>query len=280
MCSQPPTARDDSWLYELAISSIEHLPEDATEIGITGGEPLLDFQRFLTLLYRLKTLIPRTAVHVLTNGRLLAYLSYAQAISDIRHPDLMFGVPLYSANPSRHDFIVQARGAFDQTIRGILNAKRCGLRIELRVVLHEQSAPTLGQLARFIARHLPYVDQVALMGLEHIGFVKANAKVLKSSLSNYSSLIEEFVTTLESSGINTVLFNMPICLLPESVWPAARQSISDWKNDMPEQCSRCAIQSECSGFFSWNVDEYKQSVRPFSLAEARHFRSILRRRLP
>ncbi len=276
MCSQPPKAKDDSWLYELAINAVDFVPDDTPEIGITGGEPLLNAQGFLGLLYRLKTGLPRTAVHVLTNGRLLAYLKFAQAISEIRHPDLMLGIPLYSADCTRHDFIVQARGAFDQTIRGMLNAKRFGLRIELRVVLHEQSAPALLDLARFIARNLPFVDQVALMGLEHIGFVKANANVLKAHPDRYHDVIVGFTNTLQSSGVRVHIFNLPLCFLPSAARGLARRSISDWKNDLPRSCETCALQDECCGFFSWNVAEYENSVRPFSNEEARQFRGRLR----
>ena len=47
-------------------------------------------------------------------------------------------------------------------------------RIEIRVVLHKQTAPAPAEIAEFIARNLPFVEQVALMGLEMIGFARAN----------------------------------------------------------------------------------------------------------
>jgi His-Xaa-Ser system radical SAM maturase HxsC len=179
----------------------------------------------------------------------------------------MFGIPLYSANPARHDFVVQAKGAFDQTIRGILNAKRCGLKVELRVVLHEQTVPTLRDLGRFICRNLPFVDQVALMGLEHIGYVKANAGALKVHPREYSEDLKACVGVLSAAGIRTYVFNLPLCFLPSEVWRFAQRSISDWKNDIPPACERCAARQRCGGFFSWNVSEFAESVRPFSPAE-------------
>lgn len=272
MCSQPPKARDDSWLYDLAISAIEHIPEDASEIGITGGEPLLDASKFLALVYRLKTMLPRTAVHVLSNGRLLAYLRYAQAIQSLKHHDLMIGIPLYSASPARHDFVVQAKGAFDQTVRGILNAKRCGIKIEIRVVLHEQTVPTLRDLGRFIARNLPFVDQVVLMGLEHIGYVKPNSGVLKLHPRSYSEELAAVISTLRAAGIRTHVFNLPLCFLPEAAWPVAQRSISDWKNDLPTACAECAVRDDCGGFFTWNVAEFADSVQPFLPERARMYR--------
>ena len=39
---------------------------------------------------------------------------------------------------NRHDYVVQADGAFDETVRGILNLKRQGVLMEVRVVVHKQ----------------------------------------------------------------------------------------------------------------------------------------------
>jgi MoaA/NifB/PqqE/SkfB family radical SAM enzyme len=97
----------------------------------------------------------------------------------------MIGIPIYSDIAARHDFVVQAKGAFDQTIRGIINLKRCGVPVELRVVIHRQTADRLPQLARFLARNLPFVDHVALMGLEHMGYVKINFDALWIDPADY-----------------------------------------------------------------------------------------------
>jgi MoaA/NifB/PqqE/SkfB family radical SAM enzyme len=88
----------------------------------------------------------------------------------------MIGNPVYSSSSQVHDYVVQADGAFDGTIRGILNLKTCGQRVEIRVVIHRQNFSPLPALAKFIARSLTFVDRVALMGLEMTGFVEANSK--------------------------------------------------------------------------------------------------------
>ena len=31
---------------------------------------------------------------------------------------MMVGIPIYGAEPARHDYVVQAEGAFNETIRG------------------------------------------------------------------------------------------------------------------------------------------------------------------
>ena len=47
----------------------------------------------------------------------------------------MVGIPVYAAEAGRHDYIVQAAGAFDDTIRGILNLAALGQCVEIRIVV-------------------------------------------------------------------------------------------------------------------------------------------------
>ena len=87
----------------------------------------------------------------------------------------MVGIPVYAPEAGLHDFIVQADGAFDETIRGILNLASLGQRVEIRIVVQRHTVPVLADLAMFIARNLPFVDQVALMGLEMTGLARPNS---------------------------------------------------------------------------------------------------------
>ena len=55
----------------------------------------------------------------------------------------MAAIPVYASTDSVHDYVVQAKGAFDETILGILKLKDRGQRVEIRVVLHAVTAPLL-----------------------------------------------------------------------------------------------------------------------------------------
>lgn len=139
-------------------------------IGFTGGEPLLEWQRFLDVLASMRVRLPETAVHVLTNGRAFASAEVVDAWAGVGHKRLMAGIPLYSAVDVIHDHVVQAQGAFDETLLGILRMKDKGQRVEVRVVLHAVTAPRLRETCAWLARNLPFVDHVALMGLENTRF--------------------------------------------------------------------------------------------------------------
>ena len=262
MCSQPPRQVDDSYLADELEEAIPLFDRDAKEIGITGGEPTLLGPRFLDILRLLKSWLPETAVHVLTNGRSLENLRFTQEIARISHSDLMLGIPLYSDIASEHDFIVQARGAYDQTIRGILNAKRCGLRVELRVVIHRFNYETLPRLASFIGRNLQFVDHVALMGLEPVGFAKTNFEELFIDPLDYRQELSSAMSVLHGVGISSSIYNHQLCVLPIALRSYAVRSISDWKNEYLPECDGCSQRAGCGGFFSSSLQCASRGISP------------------
>lgn len=264
MCSQPPKRIDDSWLLKEAFEAIKLIPRETKELGFTGGEPTVYGTDFIKLLHHAKSWLPHTSLHVLSNGRSFADDSFAKAYADVQHPDLMAGIPIYSADPSVHDYVVQAKGAFDETVRGVLNLKRHGQRVEIRVVIHQQTCEGLPELANFIARNLLFVDQVALMGLEHIGFARANIDSLWIDPIEYKDQLSQAVRILSRYGIHVAVYNHPLCLVNPDVQHAYVKSISDWKNEFANECAPCRRKHECGGFFSSGIrNGYSQSIKPF-----------------
>ena len=250
MCSQPPRDIADGHLIEELIEAVPLIDKGATEIGITGGEPTLLGDRFIELLRTIKIYHSETAIHVLTNGRTFSDQFLVKQVSGLKHDDLMFGVPLYSDIPSIHDFVVQADGAFDEAIKGILNLKRYSQKVEIRVVIHKQTYNRLPQLAEFIGRNLQFVDHVALMGLEITGFTRANLEELWIDPVEYVKELERAVEILTRYNIRTSIYNLQRCLIPNSLWPYAVKSISDWKNKYYEECNDCSQKHHCGGFFA------------------------------
>ena len=174
MCSQPPKNLDDSWIVDDVLSAIPLIDPSTKEIGFTGGEPTLLGDDLFRILRTMRSYLPHTAIHILSNGRFFAVKAFAKRYADVRHPDIMVGIPVYSDVSTIHDYVVQSDGAFDETIRGIVNLKKYGQKVEIRVVVHRQTYARLPQLAEFVARNLTFVDHVALMGLEITGFTRAN----------------------------------------------------------------------------------------------------------
>lgn len=180
MCSQPPKDVDDTYIYAELERAVPLINKETHEIGITGGEPTLGGERFLTLLRSLKDHLPRTAVHILSNGRSFVDPAFASAYADISHHDIMVGIPLYADYAALHDYIVQSDGAFDETIRGILNLKARGARVEIRVVVLKQNSDRLVRLAEFLARNLTRALALYDRGMPRL---KPNSTVLSDANS-------------------------------------------------------------------------------------------------
>lgn len=257
MCSQPPREVDDTGRVAHLIRILTLIHPETKELGITGGEPTLLGDGLLDVIRTCRDRLPTTAVHLLSNGRRFRDIEYAAALGAIKHPDLMVGVPVYSDLADRHDFVVQARGAFEETIRGLHNLAFHDVPVEIRVVIHAETRNRLPQLAGFIIRNLPFAVHVAFMGLEVIGFAKANIASLWSDPLDYAQDLEQAVLTLASGAMNVSVYNHQLCTLPQSLHRFSRQSISDWKNEYALECAPCRLRSSCGGFFAWNLAGHK-----------------------
>ena len=178
MCSQPPKDVDDRWILSEIRESLPLIDPAIRALTFTGGETLSDWEEFVSLLKECRDRLPVTSIQVLTNGRAFAQSMIVDAWKAIGHPNLMAAIPVYASVDHIHDYVVQAKGAFDETMLGILKLKDRGQRVEIRVVMHALTAPIIEDTGRWIARNLPFVDHVALMGLENTGFAIANDAML------------------------------------------------------------------------------------------------------
>jgi len=262
MCSQPPKERDDSWLFDRARKVISLLPEGAQALSLTGGEPTLHADALIGLLEHCKRVAPGLSVHLLSNGRRFADPEFTGRYAAVGLADIMAGIPVYAPEPGLHDFIVQAAGAFEETVHGILNLASLGQAVEIRVVVQRHTVPVLPALAAFIARNLPFVAQVALMGLEMTGLARPNSPLVWADPADYQRELAETVDVLATAGITTRIYNHQLCVLDRRLWPYAARSISDWKNDYLDICRSCSVRDACGGVFTTSGNRLSQHLRP------------------
>lgn len=262
MCSQPPKDIDDRWILKEIRQSLPLLDKDMRTLTFTGGEPLSDWADFVSILTACRDQLPKTAIQVLTNGRSFAKSEIVDAWRKVNHPSLIAAIPVYAAVDHVHDYVVQAKGAFDETILGILKLKDRGQRVEIRVVLHALTAPRIAETCRWFARNLPFVDHVALMGLENTGFAIANEAQLWIDPIDYQASLAEAVDLLVAAEVSVSVYNLQRCVLAPSVWPHAVQSISDWKNAFVAECEPCTEKTRCAGFFSSGRPRRSKAISP------------------
>jgi len=268
MCSQPPKDRDDvEALTERNLELISLIAPHPPYLTITGGEPTLLGDNLFKLIAQLKHSMPETELHMLTNGRTFAWPVYARQFAALEHPKISLGVPLYSDFAGAHDYVVQAKGAFDQTVAGLHQAARNGIRVEVRVVLHKLTIPRLTKLVDYIYRNVTFAEHIALMGLEYTGYTPRNIEALWIDPYDYQDQLEEAVEYLAVRNMNVSIYNHQLCVLRPSLWKYARKSISDWKTLYLPECEKCSALPACGGLFQWAVKKHSDHIHSISFPQ-------------
>jgi His-Xaa-Ser system radical SAM maturase HxsC len=262
MCSQPPIDRDDSELVNINIEAIRLMDPPPKTLGITGGEPTLLGSELFRVVAAIREKLPQADIHMLTNGRRFAWPQFTEAFMEARPDRLTMGIPVYADNAPDHDYVVQARGAFDQTIQGLHQLARHDQFIEIRVVLHALTIPRLRHLAQYIYRNLPFAAHVAIMGLEITGFTRPNLNQLWVDPFDYQRELEDAVEYLAIRGMNVSIYNHQLCVLQERLWKFARRSISDWKNIYLPFCDSCRVRDKCAGLFKSGLLRHSDQLHP------------------
>lgn len=259
MCSQPPkkTHHDRFAHFEAAC----RLAAPGSVIGLTGGEPTLHMEPMLAMLERLLDDRPDLAFHILSNGQHFDAENVARLTGRLR-TNIVWGIPLYAADPLLHDRIVGKPGAFERLAESFVHLLAAGARIELRTVLVRDNLGALGDLARFVSLHLSHIEQWSLMGLENIGFARRRWDDLHIDLRTGFAPVSAALDQASLYGIPARLFNIPLCHIPPAFRSFAVASISDWKQRFAPACDSCAARSDCAGFFEWHPDHLVEEVVP------------------
>lgn len=262
MCCQPPMNVDDiDQLYEENLVRIQKAPKDLPIIGITGGEPTLLGDKLITLVKHIREQLPDTDIHILSNGRNFKDSDFASALVEAGDGRIIFGIPLHSDFFRDHDIIAGAKGAFEETITGLYNLAATSACIELRVVMNKLNYNRFLPLAKFIHKNLPFVSWIAFMGMEYTGLAVKNTNSIWIEPREYIHNLCDAINYLDTWKYPTSIYNIPLCLLPDSMSKFATRSISDWKTYYPESCNNCKLHSQCCGFFSTSIKPYEGIIK-------------------
>jgi His-Xaa-Ser system radical SAM maturase HxsC len=253
MCPQPPgDDPPDMWEQNLRLLNLLD-PKEATCLAITGGEPTLLGEKLIELIRLCRQKLPKAHLTLLTNARKLKNLDYARELVLAGHHALLVEAPLFADTDTEHDHIMGARGAFWDTIQGLHNLALLDQPVGLRTVLHALTAPRLVPYAEFVYRNLPFVAQVAFMGMETTGLAEKNLDLLWMDPFDYRENLAAAVRHLHRRMMPVSIYNHPLCVLTPESRPFARQSITTWKQMYPPVCDSCAQQSACGGLFGTGV---------------------------
>lgn len=251
MCSQPPLNRNDiDALFEKNLLILNSAPTGLKDIGITGGEPTLLGEKLFDLIEKIKSKLPDTQIHILSNGRAFANRDYARKLAKVGGAELLIGIPLHSDYCRDHDLITQVEQSYIETMKGLYNLAEFGVKIELRIVINKINFNRLHPISNFIYKNLPFVTYVSFMGLEDTGYTVKNYEKVWINPGEYQIQLETAVLNLATWSMDVSIFNLPHCCLPESLHEFARKSISDWKVKYLTSCEECKLKDSCCGLFA------------------------------
>ena len=230
---------------------------------ITGGEPTLLRNDFLRLIEHCKSNFPAVLLHILTNGRTFAYKDFLSDFRKVRPYRTLLGIPLHADNSKLHDYISQTEGSFDETLKGLDNLYMAGEFIELRIVTSKLNYKNLPNVARMIAKRYLHCRHVCLMGLEMMGNAMINREKVWCSYNELWPFIREAAYILLMNGIETDLYNYPLCIVDCDLHSIYRKSITPSKIEYMSECENCRRKNECGGFFRTTKIMPDIMVRPY-----------------
>lgn len=261
-CSQPPNELPDDELYHRATLALLNYETDGY-VGISGGEPTLNRRAFLSMMRILQGSNNETKLHILTNGRSFSDLSFVEKLAEyIKGREIAWGIPLYGHTHAIHDSLVGAKGAFVETLAGLINLASIDQTIELRIIPVQENLTHLRSLMEFIATSLPFVSVISVMNLEPKGWARTNYDTLVTQVKEQTYWLSQMIDIANTRGLAIRLFNYPLCLLPLEIRSYASQSISDWKNYFPAECDGCELKENCGGFFTSATGNFIENVEP------------------
>ena len=250
MCPQPPVVHEID-KTPLNLKLIQLMGADVKEIGITGGEPTLLGDKLFDLIYHIQKNAPNAAITILSNGTRFSDRDYARKLAMCRHKDLQIDIPIFSDIASEHNYIVGAQ-TFYKTVLGLYNLALFHQKIGLRIVVHKKTYKRLPQLAEYIYRNFPFVQQVAFLQMETIGIPEERMPELWIDPYDYNEQLVEAIRILTNRGIRALIYNAQLCVLPEELRSNAVKSISDWKDAYTDECDGCLLKEQCGGVFATN----------------------------
>lgn len=245
------------------------------EVVFTGGEPTLH-PNFLELVAEAKKIGFET-IQIQSNGRIFAYEDFC--LKTIQAGANQFSPSLHGATAKVHDFLTDAKGSFEQTVRGIKNLKKLKQYVLTNSVVTSKNYKTLPQLAELLIQL--GVDQFQFAFIHILGTARENRSWIVPQKSRIMPFVKRGLDLGIRAGKKVTTEAIPFCLMrgyeqciAETNIPKTRIYDSDFvvedygtyrKNSgkaKGPRCVDCRFERVCEGpwkeyaeIFGW--DEFK-----------------------
>ncbi|MFI5348090.1 MAG: radical SAM protein [Elusimicrobiota bacterium] len=245
---------------ELFRSLEEGRRDGADDVVITGGEPTLH-ARLFAVAARAKSLGFRT-IQVQTNGRTFCYGDFVKRLAEAGVNE--FSPSLHGSTARIHDWLTGSPGAFLQTVSGIRNIKKLGLRVITNSVVTKANYRDLPSLARLLVSL--GVDQFQFAFMHMAGRAGENKEWLTARMSIAGPWVKKALDVGIAAGRTVMTEAIPYCLMSgyedfiaERIIPRTRiydadSVIADYTKARLDEgktrgplCATCARSGVCEG---------------------------------
>ncbi|OQB09494.1 MAG: Cyclic pyranopterin monophosphate synthase 1 [Candidatus Omnitrophica bacterium ADurb.Bin205] len=119
---------------------------NAKKAILSGGEPTLHPELFKII--RAARDLGYSEIQIITNGRMFAYEEFLRQAVNCGVSEITFSI--HGHTPKLHDRQTQVKGSFEQSIRGLLNARKIkGLIVNVDIVINKINIRYLRQIIDF-----------------------------------------------------------------------------------------------------------------------------------
>jgi MoaA/NifB/PqqE/SkfB family radical SAM enzyme len=239
-------------------------------LTLTGGEPTIrkDFLEILSFVNKLGF----DHIDIQTNGRKFSNEKFVKEVSKYQNKISLL-LAVHGDDDKTHDYITMVPGSFDETIRGIKNIIKYGIKITTNTVITKLNYKKLPEVVEFLINldvknmHLSFV---------HIqGNAYQNFNEIVPRKSKVSPFIHKAIDICKSYDVNVYVEAMPFCFMqgyedhilerymnsPIEV-REAMGFIPEFKTVRKEikskgpPCSICEINSICEGPWKEYTEKY------------------------
>lgn len=244
------------------LEQISCIPDDTKHITITGGEPGLLKEDLINVLRKCKECLPETEFLLLSNGRIFSNTLFVNKVKENIPNNIRIAIPIYANSAEIHDSITRATDSFEQAVIGIKKLLNRDIPVEIRIVVLKKNYNILEEIANFIKREFPKVTIVNIMALEMTGNAYKNREEVWVNFDKIKEPIYRTSKILIEAGIETNLYNFPLCNLDEKVYSISRKSITDYKVRYKPECIECKAKEKCGGFFNSTINVKEIKIEP------------------
>jgi len=247
-------------------------------VVLTGGE-VTTRKDFLDIVKLAKELGYKT-IQVQTNGRMFSNLDFCKKTIDAGATE--FSPALHGYCAEQHDYLTQAPGSFNQTVRGIKNLKSLGAYILTNTVVVKSNYRNCPEIAKLLVNLS--VDQFQFAFVHPMGNAWKNFDNIVPCISLATPYIHRGLQIGIDNNIDVMTEAIPFCLMAnykdyiaEQVIPETEirgkkhQNTNSFTTQRQKegkikfiQCKRCKYDAACEG--AWKEYPFKKGKLEFKPA--------------